>query len=102
VGEPKTKQNDGDVDAFVRGIADDGRRADAAELVGLMARVTGAPGRMWGSGIVGFGERPQRYADGRESTWFRVGFAPRKQNLVLYLSGGFEEPGIAALLERLG
>jgi hypothetical protein len=102
MAEPKTEAGDGDVTAFVAGIADERRRAEATDLVTLMSRVTGEPARMWGTGIVGFGERGYRYASGRAGTWFRVGFAPRKQNLVLYLSGGFDEPGIAGLLERLG
>ena len=55
---------------------------------------------MWGSSIVGFGDRHYRYASGREGDWFLVGFSPRKANLTLYLS----HPGVQnqALRQKLG
>lgn len=40
---------------------------------------------MWGSSIVGFGSYRYRYASGRAGTWFRTGFASRKNALTLYL-----------------
>ena len=55
---------------------------------------------MWGTSIVGFGSYHYRYASGREGDWPMVGFAPRKQNLVLYIMPGFD--GYGALLNRLG
>ncbi|NDJ60850.1 MAG: DUF1801 domain-containing protein [Chloroflexi bacterium] len=65
----------------------------------LMQEVTGEPPVMWGS-IVGFGRYHYRYASGREGDWFLAGFAPRKQNLSLYITAGFDEYG--ELLEKLG
>jgi hypothetical protein len=41
-----------------------------------------------------------RYATGRELEWFEAGFSPRKQNLTLYLTSGFQ--GREALLRKLG
>jgi hypothetical protein len=102
MAELKTQRNDGDVAAFVAGIADERRREDAATLVGLMGRVTGRAPEMWGTAIVGFGERSYRYASGRSGTWFTIGFSPRKANTTVYTYGGFDEPETAALLERLG
>ena len=43
-----------DVDAFLAGVADPRRRADAEAVCRLMAEVTGAAPEMWGSAIVGF------------------------------------------------
>jgi hypothetical protein len=37
---------------------------------------------------------------GREGDWFLSGFSSRKQNLTLYLSGGFEQQ--APLMQKLG
>jgi hypothetical protein len=55
---------------------------------------------MWGSSIVGFGSYRYRYSTGKEGEWFKVGFAPRKKNLTLYLMSGFT--GQNDLLSRLG
>jgi hypothetical protein len=102
MAELKTRPNDGDVGAFVAGIADDRKRRDAAALVELMGRVTGCDAQMWGTSIVGFGERHYTYASGREGDWFTIGFSPRKANLTLYTYGGFDDGETAALLQRLG
>ena len=65
-----------------------------------MTQATGAKPKMWGSAIVGFGSCHLRYASGRELDWFTTGFSPRKQNLTLYIMGGFAQYGL--LLEKLG
>ena len=44
---------------------------------------------MWGSSIVGFGSYHYKGASGREGDWMLTGFSPRKQNLTLYIMGGF-------------
>jgi hypothetical protein len=66
----------------------------------IMRKATGAEPKMWGSSIVGFGAYHYRYANGREGDWFLTGFSPRKQNLTLYIMGGFEQH--AELLKSLG
>lgn len=55
---------------------------------------------MWGASMVGFGRYHYRYDSGREGEMFRVGFSPRKADLVVYLIDGFSEQ--AALLAKLG
>jgi len=96
----KTVATDADVDAFLAAVEDPARRADAEALCRLMREETGEPPRMWGTGIVGFGSRPMRYADGHTADWLAVGFAPRKANLVLYLMDGTDAH--AEALARLG
>jgi hypothetical protein len=100
VAEPKTRPTDADVGAFLDSVPDPRRRDDAKRLCTLMAEVTGSRPTMWGTTIVGFGSRPLRYADGRLADWPVVGFAPRKQALVLYLMDGFESH--ADVLAELG
>ena len=95
-----TIAGDGDVGAFVDGVADERRRADARQLVALMEAVTGQPAVMWGRAIVGFGSRHYRYESGREGDMPAVSFSPRKAQTVLYLSGGLEL--YQDLLDRLG
>src|SRR5262245_53362845 len=100
MAELKTKATDASVSDFINGVTDEGRRKDCRTIVDLMKKATGAPPRMWGESIVGFGEICYAYTSGRELDWFITGFSPRKQNLTLYFMGGFEERG--PLLETLG
>jgi len=89
-----------DVAAFVLSISDDTRRIEAQLLIDVMSEVSGEPPVMWGSSIVGFGNQHLKYASGRELDNFKVGFAPRKAQSVLYLSGGLDR--YDDLLPRLG
>ena len=100
MAELKTKRNDGDVDAFLSGVEDEGRRQDCYEVLELMKEVTGEQPKMWGGSIVGFGEYTYKYESGRTGDWMAIGFAPRKQALTLYIMSGFD--GYADLMERLG
>lgn len=100
MAELKTKPTTGSVAAFLEAVADETRRNDALALCKILEEVAGAPPKMWGRNIVGFGERRLKYASGRELDWPPIAFAPRKQNLTLYLSGGFER--LESLLARFG
>ena len=66
----------------------------------MMRRITGEEPRLWGPSIIGFGEYHYKYESGREGDFMRVGFSPRKANLVLYIMPGFARHD--ALLDRLG
>lgn len=104
--ELKTQPNDGDVHAFIAGLENDQTRRDCQALLELMQEISGAAPQMWGDSIVGFGKYRYKYASGQTGEWFRVGFAPRKQNLTLYLMGGIYVAQNAAegqnLLTQLG
>lgn len=91
---------DVDMEAFLAGIPDERRRAECREVAALMRRITGVEPRMWGRGMVGFGRYHYRYDSGREGEWFLTGFAPRKNDLTLYVLPGLER--FTGLLERLG
>jgi hypothetical protein len=99
VAEPKTRVNDAPVADFLDAIPEAQLRQDAWQIVEMMRRVTKARPRMWGSGIVGFGEAHAVYANGTERDWPLIAFAPRKQQLTLYIMDGFEayEPLLSAL-----
>jgi hypothetical protein len=96
----KTQPTGQAVGEFLASLPSEQARADCEALVKLMQAATGQPPKMWGSSIVGFGDYHYRYASGREGDWFVTGFAPRKQNLTLYVMGGYERQ--AALLKQLG
>jgi hypothetical protein len=95
----KTTESDASVDAFLDTL-DAGKRQDALALIALMAQITGEPARLWGASIIGFGSYHYRYDSGREGDTFRVGFSPRKQQLVLYIYGATED--YQPLLDTLG
>ncbi len=90
----------GDVIAFIDRVENDGRREDSRRLLELMREVTGEEPQLWSGSMVGFGTYHYRYASGREGEYFKVGFAPRKANLTIYLMSGFD--GHDDLLARLG
>lgn len=99
MAENKTQKTDASVDDYLAGIPG-ARGEDARALNHLLVAVTGLEPAMWGSSIVGFGDRHPKYESGRELDWFEVGFAARKQALTLYLTGGFD--GYDDPLGRLG
>ncbi|MEQ9188744.1 MAG: DUF1801 domain-containing protein [Cryomorphaceae bacterium] len=96
----KTVKNEGDVYAFIDKAEKEQTRADCRELIALMQEVTGEPPALWGPSIVGFGSYHYKYASGREGDFLLVGFSPRKQNLTLYIMGGFKRHD--ALMQSLG
>jgi hypothetical protein len=100
MAENKTQATDGDVTAFIEGVADEAQRADAHRIAEMMARLSGAPAKMWGPSIIGFGSYHYKYDSGREGDTLRIGFSPRKGQTVLYLPGTIS--GQADLLARLG
>jgi hypothetical protein len=98
--ELKTKVNDASVTKFLNGVVDERKRNDCLELLRMMKQITKEEPKMWGSSIVGFGSYHYKGKSGREGDWMLTGFSLRKQNLTLYLMGGFDTH--AALLKKLG
>ena len=88
------------VDAFVAQVPDPVRKADAAELIAVMRKVSGLEPAMWGTSMIGFGNFHYRYDSGREGDTFVVGFSPRKDAITLYLS--CDVAAYAKTLEKLG
>ena len=102
MAEPnKTQPTAADVEEFLNAIDDQQKRADCLAIDGLMRRVTGEAPTLWGPSIVGYGRYRYVYASGRSGESPHTGFSPRKQQLVVYLLGGYEER-YASVLARLG
>ena len=99
MAEPKTRENDADVMAFIESIADARRREDALTLLELMEKATRRPARMWGSSIIGFGAYTATYANGKTADWMLTGYSPRKSAISVYIMDGFKrhEPTLAEL-----
>ena len=90
MAEAKTKETSESVDAFFARIQDPARREDCRTVAKMMTDITGENPKMWGSSIVGFGRYRYAYSDGSEREWMVTGFSPRKNDLTLYVTGGFE------------
>ena len=99
MAENKTKPTDQDVEEYLSSIEPERKREDSFQILELMKEVTGEEPTRWGN-IIGFGQYHYQYESGREGDWFLTGFAPRKQNLTLYIMSGFDE--YDELLDRLG
>jgi hypothetical protein len=100
MADNKTQPTKLSVAAFIDGLTDQNRKADAKALVKLMQGATGEKPTMWGPSIIGFGSRHFQYDSGREGDTPVVGFSPRKAASVLYGVTGFG--GSEALLAKLG
>jgi hypothetical protein len=100
MAELKTKATEVKVADFIAAVPDPVRRADAETVCALMARLTGEAPRMWGPSIIGFGSYAYRYDSGRTGEMCRIGFSPRKAELVLYVLDGNADQ--SAVLGRLG
>ncbi|MHB1279312.1 MAG: DUF1801 domain-containing protein [Bacteroidia bacterium] len=97
----KTKETEASVEKYILALPDEQKRKDSFAILEMMKKASGEEPKMWGSAIVGFGNvRYKSPATGREVDWMRIGFAPRKANISLYLVMNIKEHG--ALLEKLG
>lgn len=99
MAELKTRQTEASVKDSVAALPDAAVRADCQALIDLLQAATGAPPRLWGPSIIGFGLAKLTYASGRELEWMRCGFSPRKGKISLYLSLDIrkQEPYLAKL-----
>lgn len=102
MAEPKTKQTDADVSAFIHAFADsEQKRNDSFALIKLMQDFTGHEPKMWGPSIIGFGRYHYKSDRSRqEGDWPLIGFSPRKAAISLYVYSG--HPAHEHLLEDLG
>ena len=91
MAELKTKPTDVSVADYLNAIEKDQVRQDCWSIVDIMQEATKAKAQMWGPSIVGFGKYHYVYASGREGDSMLIGFSPRKQNITLYIMGGFEQ-----------
>jgi hypothetical protein len=87
MAEIKTKKTEASIDKFLDSIEDKSKREDAYTMLNLLRKCSKTDGKMWGQSIIGFGQNRLVYESGRELDWFRIGFSPRKQNIVVYFVG---------------
>jgi hypothetical protein len=100
MAELKTQPNSASVDEFLNSIKDEKKKTSSRRILDIMEQASGEQPQLWGNSIVGFGRYHYKYASGREGEWFLTGFSPRKANLTLYITSGFDQ--FPNLLEKLG
>lgn len=64
---------------------DEHRQQDAWHLVDVYTKTTQELPVMWGTSIIGFGEKTYKYDSGRVINYFYIGFSIRKKAITLYL-----------------
>ena len=100
MAENKTRATQASVKAYLETIEDPHVQQDCLALLKMMYTVTRLEPVMWGSSIIGFGSYHYVYESGREGDTIMIGFSPRKQNIVIYLTGGLSP--LETELARLG
>ena len=87
-----TKETNRSVEAFINSLESQGKREDSKRLVEMIKTSTGYDPKIWGNEkvpdfIIGFGKYSyQRKGSKEEFEWFKVGFAPRKSKITIYLT----------------
>lgn len=101
MSELKTTINDANVNDFLQTVPDATKKEDSLKLLQLFTRATGEQPKMWGTSIVGFGAYHYKSErSSQEGDWMLTGFSPRKQNLTIYVTNGFDNYG--EMLDKLG
>lgn len=100
MAENKTTETNASVDKFINSVKDESIREDCIAIIKMMKSITKEDPKLWGTSMVGFGTYHYKYDSGREGDFFLTGFAPRKQNISIYLMGGFDKQ--KANLKKLG
>jgi hypothetical protein len=101
-----TKPTGADIQGFISEVSPASKQADARTLLGIFEEITGEQGTCWGNeqnpaSMVGFGEYSyQRKGSKEVFHWFKIGFAPRKTQLTLYLMCDVSKD--EAMLQALG
>lgn len=99
--ELKTQKNATNVLDFINKVDDEAKKQDSLSLLTIFEECTGEKPAMWGSSIIGFGSYHYKSErSNQEGDWPLTGFSPRKQNLTIYISTGFDS--YATELEKLG
>lgn len=85
MAELKTKPNSISIDTYLTTLSDE-KKSDAKILIQMMEEITKKPAVMWGTSIIGFGQKTFHYTSGRRIEYFLLGFSMRKHAMTLYLT----------------
>ena len=82
--QPKTVATDDSVNDYIATL-DESQRRDSQTLIEIMQNVSGEAPVLWGK-IIGFGRFHYKTKSGIEADWLKIGFAPRKGRLSIYVT----------------
>jgi len=85
---------------YIDKLPSDRKKNEAIQIMDLFSKITKKQPKMWGASIIGYGSYSYKYASGKEGTYARLSFSPRKTNLVLYVLNDFKDQ--KKLLTKLG
>jgi len=96
----KTQPGTAAVEDFLAKVTPLEKQQDCFKILEILQKETNETPILWGGNMVGFGTYHYKYETGREGDWFVTGFAPRAQNITLYLLCGLDNQ--STLLQQLG
>jgi hypothetical protein len=98
----KTVETKKSVTTFVDSIRGESQRKDTKYLISLIKKITGESPKIWGDNfIIGFGKYKYHRKNSKEELeWFRVGLAPRKSKITLYLTCYLDKEPLVKKLGR--
>ncbi len=92
MAKTKTTYTGQDVNDFINSyVESEQKKADSLHLIKLIQEWSGSEAKMWGPGIIGFGNYHYKYASGHEGDAPVLGFSPRKVALTLYVYSNTEK-----------
>jgi hypothetical protein len=95
----KTQVGNEDVLAFLEQQPEP-KKSDCIVLLNMIKDITGMSPRLWGGAIIGFGSYDYQQKGGVKGSWFLTGYAPRKQNISIYIMTGLLQ--YEDLLKKIG
>jgi hypothetical protein len=81
-------------------VDNDQKREDCQAIFDLISEVTQEEPKLWRGQMIGFGTYEHVLSNGKTSEWFMTGFAPRKNEIVIYVVAGYER--YDEQMQRLG
>jgi hypothetical protein len=96
--KPKTVATNDSIEDYLVTL-DASQRKDSQTLINIMQEVSGESPVLWGT-IIGFGAFHYKTKSGIEADWPKIGFAPRKGKLSLYIT--YDAKDFSTQLDRVG
>ena len=98
MAKTKTTYTGQDVTDFINTFVDnEQKKQDSFQLIELMRGWSESEPKMWGPGIIGFGNYHYKYASGHEGDAAVLGFSTRKAALTFYLYPDTEQSKLALI-----
>lgn len=101
MAENKTKATTINVSEFLAALNNPTQQVDCERIIQLMQKISKEKPVIWGANMIGFGHYSYTYASGHGGEFFRIGFAPRKSQITLYLMSNYTEK-YPELMSKLG